>query len=172
MSLRPIRGPRSTIPRRNPFRAMAEPRPKAVLELLEALHLDDSHSGVAHALERQDRGDRAPLVSCRIRLDERDGAAAPLGSLHDQFGDFDPAGRHMEPRTPVLREFMKLVPDVQKRLIDSVTPGRSYAPMAAVKLWAEHAGSAAKESLAAVRELERKRSLPMFDPVRPERAER
>jgi hypothetical protein len=104
-------------------------------------------------------------VSCGVALE----GGEKLGSLHEQLVDFDPSGRLMEPRTSVLRTFVKLDREVQKQLMVAVKPGLTYAPMAAVKLWAEHTGSSPKEALAAVKELERRRKLPMFDEVRPAR---
>lgn len=77
---------------------------------------------------------------------------APMLELHSSLMERDPAGRHGEPRTLVLRQWQMLAQDIGEE-IKTLLRDKQYS-VAAV-LWKKHAGGELKDALAAVQALER-----------------
>jgi len=94
--------------------------------------------------------DEALDVEISVRLQNTDGAPAPIHELHSGLMEQDPCGRHGEPRSLELRQLQMLQQEIRDEL-EALLRNRKLS--AAALLWNKHLGGDLKQSLAAVQSL-------------------
>ncbi|HKP57423.1 MAG TPA: hypothetical protein VJV78_11915 [Polyangiales bacterium] len=90
------------------------------------------------------------LGECEIVLRGEPGDGTRIDSLHDGFGDMDPAKRHMAPGSEALRRLTAVPARARREIAEAFPFGENESIVGVVKLWMKHTGESAKAAHAAV----------------------